>query len=187
MRQLCINSLAMSVFLATTSCTFHGQEEGSSSASSSSSSSSSSSGGGNGSSAGSGGAFSGYPCVWAESRPDLTFPVCPEDRTAEFMGTIDGKPYDLRYSGEFTAMGGAPHPPYSLGLGLPGFGHLSLEWGDPFISGQWAHITSGVLVLPEDLKERAVHDDSELLFDCDEYSFLHILHVDGGDLTACSR
>lgn len=53
--------------------------------------------------------------------------------------------------------------------------------------GQWMNIDKGTLVLPEDVKPRSVNAGSKLLFSCDEYHFLYILHVDGGDLTGCSR
>jgi len=132
---------------------------------------------------------SGQRCLWAESRPDLTFPVCPAPQTSEFMGTIDGKPYHTQDSGDITAMTIPVRPPYTISMKLAGSGSLDLTWWDPYIRGQWVNTVSGFILLPEeDGKARAILPYSELLFSCDDYSFLYILHIYDTDLlTGCSR
>jgi hypothetical protein len=142
-----------------------------------------------GSSAGSGGHDAGSGCLWGGNGGGLTFPVCPADNTSEFMGTVDGKPYDTKDSGHITATSPPVAPPYQLSMALSGTGSLDIEWGDPYLRGQWTKISGGgYLRLPEDgVKLRAVFVDSEILRSCDEYAFLYILHVTGGDLTGCSR
>jgi len=140
--------------------------------------------------AGGGAGGSGYwpTCLWGGSGGGLTFPVCPAPQTNEFIGTIDGKPYDNKDSGHITGMQAPTHPPYYLSLNLGGVGSLDMTWGNPFVRGQWMHINGGgTLVLPQDGMFRAVFADSQVLVSCDDYSFLYILHVTGGDLTGCSR
>jgi hypothetical protein len=137
--------------------------------------------------AGGGGAPNGQPCLWGGNGGGLTFPTCPAQRTSEFMGTIDGKPYDTKDSGNITATAAEQAPPYSLSMKLSGQGSLDLDWGDPYIRGQWTYVV-GTLRMPEDGRLRSVRPDSQLLFSCDEYAFLYILRLDGADvLTGCSR
>lgn len=135
----------------------------------------------------SGGADWGLSCLWAESRGDLSFPVCPSPLSSEFMGIIDGKPYDIKDRGKITGMAPPSHPPYTLSININGTGSLDLEWTNPYVRGQWMSVATGVIVLPEDGKPRTVDRSSQLLMDCEDYSFLYILHVEGGDLTGCSR
>jgi hypothetical protein len=135
-----------------------------------------------------GGYVLGGGCLWGGGNGGgLSFPVCTKEMTSEFMGTIDGKPYDLRDSGHFTALSPIQHPPYQLSLALTGAGSLDLDWGDPYVHGRWTALGGGVFVVPGDGKPRAVFSDSQLLASCDDYAFLYILHVTGGDLTGCSR
>src|SRR5262249_51533531 len=95
-------------------------------------------GSGGGSSTGNAG-FGGYPprCVWGGGGGGLTFPVCPAMFTSEFMGTVDGMPFDTKDSGHITGVSLAISPPYQLSLGLSSGGKLDMEWGDPYIIGQW--------------------------------------------------
>lgn len=132
-----------------------------------------------------------FPCMWGKPDAGLTFPVCTEPQTSEFIGTIDGKPYDLKTKGAITAMAPPAHPPYSLSMALSGGGSLDLLWGDPYIRGTWKDVV-GDMILPENTSQsRGVYPDSQLLWSCDDYAFLYILHVWGpdsqGELTGCSR
>jgi hypothetical protein len=136
---------------------------------------------------GTGGYGGGPRCVSVGNGGGLTFPVCPAQKTSEFMGMLDGMPYDTKDSGHITAMAPAQWPPYQLSMSLSGVGSLDLDWGNPFVRGRWTDLGGGVFVTPEDGKHRTVFSDSQLLFSCDDYSFLYILHVTGGDLTGCSR
>ena len=127
-------------------------------------------------------------CLWSGNDAGLTFPVCPAPYTSEFMGTIDGMPVDIKNSGDVTVVSPANHPPYKLSMALNGDGSLDLWWGDPYIPGQWTKINGGGTIgLPGNSKFRTVSTDSKILRSCDEYAFLYILHVTGGDLTGCSR
>src|SRR4051812_30361847 len=73
-----------------------------------------------------------FPCMWGGSGGGHSFPVCPAARTSEFIGTIDGKPYDLKSKGAITAMAPPNSPPYTLSMELSGGGSLDLLWGDPY-------------------------------------------------------
>lgn len=130
-----------------------------------------------------------FPCMWG--KPDVTFPVCSEPQTSEFIGTIDGKPYDLKTKGSITAMAPPFHPPYNLSIELSGGGSLDLAWGDPYIRGTWRDV-AGDMILPEDTSLiHTVYPDSQLLWSCDGYAFLYFLRVWGpqseGLLMGCSR
>lgn len=144
---------------------------------------------GTSSSSGGGGQDAGARCLWGGNGGGLTFPVCPEKWTSAFIGTIDGQPYEIKDSGHITGTSPPVSPPYQLSLALSGTGSLDLDWGNPYIRGQWTSISNGGdMRLPEDgFKVRAVFTDSEILSSCDDYAFLYILHVTGGDLTGCSR
>jgi len=179
-----IDGIALSAVLMITGCALgcaHPVTVGSSS------SSSSTGAGGNG------GADAGPICLWGEggggSGGGLTFPVCQDNFTNEFMGTIDGKPYDTGLeTGHLTGM--APpnlQGPYTLTVGLDGIGFLDLEWGDPYLRGQWMEVTKGQMRLPGEIDARNVNTGSKLLMHCHDYSFLYVLHIDGGDLTGCSH
>src|SRR5262249_17761855 len=97
--------------------------------------------------------------------------------------------YDTKDSGHVTGTSPYGAPPYQLSMALSGIGSLDLDWNDPYTRGQWTRINAGgVLRLPEDVTiHRDVSRDSQILFSCDDYAFLYILHVTGGDLTGCSR
>src|SRR6185503_7734165 len=84
--------------------------------------------------AGGGAGGSGYwpTCLWGGSGGGLTCPVCPAPQTNEFIGTIEGKPYDNKDSGHITGMQAPTHPPYYLSLNLGGVGSLDMTWGNPF-------------------------------------------------------
>jgi hypothetical protein len=182
MKLSCINELTLSAVLAITGCVLgcgqSGQVGGSSS----------SAGSGGGGGAEDGGADAAPICLWGGSGGGFSFPVCPVDDVNEFEGTIDGKPYDTKATKSITGMGPpGSHGPYYLGINLQGWGLLELQWGDPYLRGQWMDITTGRVRLPEDTTFRNVNAGSKLLMDCNKYSFLYILHVDGGDLTGCSH
>src|SRR5262245_49265248 len=146
-------------------------------------------GNGGGSSTGNSG-VGGAPtrCLWGGNGGGLTFPVCPAQFTSEFMGTIDGTPFDTKDSGHITGVSLPIAPPYQLNLGLSGGGRLDMEWGDPYIIGQWTKISGGgTMLLPGESTTRIVSMDSEILSACGEFAFLYILHITGGELTGCSR
>lgn len=172
------NKVALSTALLTAWCAF-GCGQSSDEHPSNCSSSSSGAGGG------------GLPvtpnCVWAGSGGGVTFPTCPAPDTGEFMGTIDGQPYDYKDKGVITAMAVPFHPPYSLSRQVGPFGYLDIGWPDPFVRGRWTSGVAGETLLPGDKQARNIYPDSQLLFSCEDYSFLYILHVDGGQLTGCSR
>lgn len=127
-------------------------------------------------------------CNWTENDAGLTFPVCPGPYTSEFMGTVDGMPFDSKDSGNVTATSPPVAPPYQLSMRLADSGSLDIWWDDPYIWGQWSSITGGDMRVPGDWpKIRGVFQNSRILRSCDEYSFLYILHIEGGDLTGCSR
>jgi hypothetical protein len=140
-----------------------------------------------GSDPGSGGYGAGGGCVWGGNGGGLTFPACPDLFTSEFMGTIDGKPYDIKDSGHITATAPVEHPPYQLSLSIGATGALDLDWWDPYVRGRWTDLSGGTIILPEDGMPRVVYATSQLLTNCEDFSYLYILHVYGGDLTGCSR
>jgi hypothetical protein len=146
---------------------------------------------GSGSTSGSGsGAGIDYPprCVWGEPDAGLTFPVCPAMFTSEFVGTVDGMPFHTKDSASWTGTSLPDAPPYQLSVNFNGTGDLDLEWGNPYIRGQWTKISGGrTMRLPGESIARVVSTDSEVLYNCYEYSFLYILHITGGELTGCSR
>jgi len=108
------------------------------------------------------------------------------------MGTIDGIPYSTRDDSGMNTTATSPliAPQYELSLALTFPGSLDVDWWDPYIRGQWTQISlGGIMRLPEDgiNKHRHVFQDSQILVACEDYAFLYILHIDGGDLTGCSR
>src|SRR5262245_46434062 len=135
------------------------------------------------------GGGSPYPrCIWTENDAGLTFPVCPATYTSEFMGTVDGMPFDSKDSGNLTATSPPVAPPYQLSMRLADNGSLDLWWTDPYIQGQWASGVEGTMRVPgNSSKIRTVYQDSQILRNCNEYAFIYILHITGGDLTGCSR
>lgn len=130
------------------------------------------------------------PCLWTESRPNRTFPVCTEVNTAEFMGTINGKPYDVKTSAIIAML--EPHPDATLGrisIKIGDTGALDLDWGDRYRRGDWMHINGGEMILPGDGEIRNVGGiDDYVLLSCTDYSFLFdIPSMYGGSLTGCAR
>jgi hypothetical protein len=130
--------------------------------------------------------FNAPRCVW--EKAGLTFPACLAPHTSEFMGTVDGMRFDSKDSGHVTGTSPLGTPPYQLSMALADNGSLDIDWDDPYLRGQWTNIKGGTMRVPGDWpKVRTVFSDSEILMSCDEYAFLYILHINGGDLTGCSR
>ena len=132
------------------------------------------------------GAGGGRACFYGEEGGGPDVPSCPERSTSEFIGTVDGAPYDTKDSGGFPIIPPLFHQPYRLTWPLAENGGLSLTWNDPYVCCQWTRV-SGEILLPGEDKTRAIYPDSQLLLSCIGAQYLFRLIIDGGSLKGCTR